>query len=218
MRMPAARLARDAARPTRRSLRLLRLLVAAGLLVIAAAANSAPLEKTVYPSTPIEGNALRVRFEGPFGQPAPTMTLHLDGHRIIARSVGTDFVYPDRPPVAYVEAQMTAPAAGEYLLVDERCNGNPPPPTGPCVEVSSQSLSIVAAPQIPATSRLGLLALIALALVGAQRIERAFTARERLRVYTYTVAGGMFHQAKLPRREFRSSAASTSFATGEAGP
>jgi hypothetical protein len=182
MNLPTARLDRGAARPTRRLRRLSAMLAAAGLLLVCASANSGAPQKIVYPSTPVEGNPLRVRFEGPFHQPAPLLSLRVEGNRIITRFSTTDYVYTHLPPIPFVEAQITAPAAGDYLLVDERCAGNPPPPGPMCIEVSSQSLSIIAAPQIPATSPLGLLALIALALVGAQRIERAFTARERLRV------------------------------------
>ena len=52
----------------------------------------------------------------------------------------------------------------------------------------------------------------------AQRIERGDSERETRRWYTYTVAGGTFHQVKLARRAVSSSASSTSRVTGFAGP
>lgn len=108
--------------------------------------------KLLVPATPVERGELRVRFEGPFTQPAPVLTLRIEGNRVIARSVGTDFAFPHLPQVAAVEAAILAPPAGNYVLVDERCAGNPPPPQGPCVEVGSFAFTVIEAHSVPTLS------------------------------------------------------------------
>lgn len=138
--------------------------------------------KILLPANPVEGGVLRVRFEGPFSAPAPTMSLRIEGNRVIARSIGQDFQFPNQPQVAFVEASIAAPPAGDYVLVDERCDGNPPPPQGPCVVVASFGFTVIAAHSVPALSGWFALGLAVLLAASAQRIERALTAFERLRV------------------------------------
>ncbi len=52
----------------------------------------------------------------------------------------------------------------------------------------------------------------------ASVLRTAWMPRERLRVYTYTVAGGTFHQANPPRRTERSRSPRISRDTGDFGP
>ena len=120
--------------------------------MFASAALAGTSIKLLLPAMPVERGELRVRYEGPFSQPAPVLTLRIEGNRVIARSVGNDFAFPNLPTVAAVEAAIPAPPAGDYVLVDERCAGNPPPPQGPCVEVSSFGFSVGAAHSVPAWS------------------------------------------------------------------
>jgi hypothetical protein len=133
--------------------------------LFASAAVAGTNVKLLLPATPVEGGELRVRYVGPFSQPAPALTLRIEGNRVIARSVGNDFAFPNLPAVAAVEAAIPAPPAGRYFLVDERCAGNPPPPQGPCVEVSSLGFTVVAAHSVPALS--GWLVLVLAGLVAA---------------------------------------------------
>ena len=141
------------------------------------------MAKILLPSQPVEGGLITVRFDGPFPQPAPVLALRLEGNRLIARSFSPDFVQPALPQVASVSATIVAPRAGQYVLVDERCDGLPPPPQPVCVQVAQQSFTVLATVAVPAHGAwaLGLL-LLGVAALAAQRIERAFTALERLRV------------------------------------
>ena len=138
--------------------------------------------KILIPPTPVAGGPLTVRFEGPFAPPAPVLVLRVDGDLLIARSYAEDFALPG-PPVPYVEATNAAPAAGEYVLVDERCDGLPPPPLPVCTQAVLQGFTVAGTVAIPATGAwaAGCL-LLAVAALAAQRIERALTALERLRV------------------------------------
>jgi hypothetical protein len=138
----------------------------------------------VIPSLPVEGGALTVRLDGgPFAQPAPQLTLEVEGNRIIATVSGDDFAYPDLPPIPAVQATIRAPHAGMYVLVHRACGGNPPPPQPGCSEVSQQTIEIAIAHAAPALAPWGLgLLLLCVAALAAQRIERALTAFERLRV------------------------------------
>ena len=141
------------------------------------------MAKILLPAQPYEGTTLTVLFEGPFPQPAPVLTLRFEGNRLIARSFSPDFVQPGLPQVTSVSATIRAPGAGDYVLVDERCDGLPPPPQPVCSQVSQQGFSVFAAFPVPmdATWGTGLL-LLGVAALAAQRIERALTALERLRV------------------------------------
>ena len=134
---------------TLRAVKTIPLLLAA---LFAPAALAGTNIKLLLPATPVEGGELRVRYEGPFSQPAPSLSLRIEGNRVIARSIGNDFAFPNLPIVVAVEAAIPAPPAGDYVLVDERCAGNPPPPQGPCAEVSSFGFSVVAAHSVPALS------------------------------------------------------------------
>lgn len=145
-----------------RAVKTIPLLLAA---LFAPAALAGTNIKRLLPATPVAGGELRVRYEGPFSQPAPTLSLRIEGNRVIARSVGNDFAFPNLPTVAAVEAAIPAPPAGDYVLVDERCAGNPPPPQGPCVEVSSFGFSVIAAHSVPTLS--GWFALLLAALLAA---------------------------------------------------
>lgn len=137
----------------------------------------------LLPAMPVEGGQLTARLEGPFAQPAPLLTLQLEGNHLIASVYSEDFVYPNLPPVPAVQATIAAPPAGEYVLVVRGCGGNPPPPAPMCAIVSQQGFVVAEALSIPATSAWAAGALVlAAAALAAQRIERALTARERLRV------------------------------------
>ena len=138
--------------PTSATLRAVKTISFLLAALIAPAALAGTNVKLLLPATPVERGELRVRYEGPFSQPAPVLSLRIEGNRVIARSVGNDFAFPNLPQVAFVEAAIPAPPAGSYVLVDERCAGNPPPPQGPCVEVTSFGFTVVAAHSVPALS------------------------------------------------------------------
>lgn len=140
------------------------------------------MAKILIPPSPVAGAALTVRFDGPFPAPPPVLTLRLEGDQLIARSATADFVLPDQPTVAFVQASLVAPAAGAYVLVDERCDGLPPPPVPQCTRNVLHGFTISEPPAIPTASGAALVAAACLlVLLGGQRIERAFTALERLR-------------------------------------
>ena len=146
------------------------------------AATLVGVDLILIPTTPIEGGPLTVRDVGPYAQPAPELSLRFEGDTLIARRELEDFGDPGLPQVAYVEATIGAPAAGQYRLVVENCGGNPPPPVPTCTQVPALGFSVSAAPAIPASGNAAIaIALLAIAAFGAQRIERAFTAFDRLR-------------------------------------
>lgn len=137
----------------------------------------------IVPATPVEGGPLTVRLDGPFPQPAPTLRLHVDGAQVIAQVVVQDFVIPNQPPVASVQATIPAPPPGQYVLVQRLCAGLPPPPLPLCTVVSQQGFAVAEAHSVPGAGVWGLALLaVALAALAAQRMERALTALERLRV------------------------------------
>jgi hypothetical protein len=138
----------------------------------------------ITPAAPVEGTALTVRLEGgPFSQPAPRLTLQVEGHEIVATVTGDDFVFPNLPQVPSVQATIRAPEAGHYLLIHRSCGGNPPPPSPDCAVVSQQTIEIATAHAVPAMEAFGFaVLLLGVAALAAQRIERALTAFERLRV------------------------------------
>lgn len=140
------------------------------------------MAKILIPPSPVAGGPLTVRFDGPFPAPAPVLSLRVEGNQVIARSSSADYVLPNEPAVAFVQATIAAPAAGAYVLVDERCDGLPPPPVPLCTRTVLQGFTVSQPPAIPALSGPAIAALLCLvALLGRQRIERAFTALERLR-------------------------------------
>lgn len=141
------------------------------------------MDIVLLPATPVEGGPLTARLEGPFAQPAPLLTLQVEGNQLIASVYSEDFVYPDLPPVPAVQATITAPQAGDYVLVVRGCGGNPPPPTPMCSIVSQQGFVVAEARAVPGMGLLAAACLVlAVAALAAQRIERALTARDRLRV------------------------------------
>lgn len=142
-----------------------------------------PMALVLVTPAPVEGGPLTVRLDGPFQQPAPQLRLHVDGQQVIAQVVVQDFVIPNQPPVASVQATIPAPAAGDYVLVERLCAGLPPPPLPLCTVASQQGFAVSEAFSVPAGSAWALVALgLGLAALAAQRIERALTALERLRV------------------------------------